>query len=354
MEETTALTVRQAAALLRMGQAAKAREILAKAVAAAPGHAEAWTLLARCELSLSSPEAALTAGQGALRADPGHTEAYWVTARARLDLGRPVQAERAATEAVRLDPARWYTHAVLAEARAFHPLPWIRRKALEPARRAVELGPYEPGAHIAAGVAAYRARRRRQARRHFEQALALDPTDDVALNNLALTDLARWRLGLAARRLMTSYTANPASPIPLHNLGVIAGRLVQAAQMLTVIGLIAMAVALAATDGDAVRRVLGGALLAAWALLVRAVVRLPRPARRWLARRVSGAGVVVWALLIVAPAGATLAAAVLPRDLALITVVVPLLILQGLGGVLLLPLLLRRMLRAVRAARADG
>ncbi|KWX09347.1 hypothetical protein TR74_10150 [Carbonactinospora thermoautotrophica] len=62
----------------------------------------------------------------------------------------------------------------------------------------------------------------------------------------------------------------------------------------------------------------------------------------------------MWALLIVAPAGATLAAAVLPRDPALVTVVVPLLILQGLGGVLLLPLLLRRMLRAVRAARADG
>ena len=156
---------------------------LSQIIAGDPRNAHAWCLMARAQLGQDRPRAALQAARaaGSLASDqewPRRLESM-----ALIHLGRDDEAADAAQHAVRLAPQRWYAHAQLAHALA-HDQPRLE-DARVAADRALELGPLEAGAHIAAGAVAAAAGRRDDAVEAFSMALSIDPENSVAHNELA-------------------------------------------------------------------------------------------------------------------------------------------------------------------------
>jgi tetratricopeptide (TPR) repeat protein/ADP-heptose:LPS heptosyltransferase len=149
--------------LLRDGRFEEALAALDARVAAVPGDGGAWGDRGVALLALSRHEAALESLTRAVALLPGSAEAHHNRAFALIRLGRPGEALACADEAVRLRPD-WST------------------------------------GHATRGLALRRAGRLAAARAAYLRAVACDPSDGRARNNLALATLAAgdfeqgWRL----------------------------------------------------------------------------------------------------------------------------------------------------------------
>jgi tetratricopeptide (TPR) repeat protein len=151
----------------------------------------------------------LAAADRAIAADPQYEWGFRLRAHALLALRRPKPAEAAAREALALAPWMWQTHATLADA-------LLRRggtRRIVAARRyadqVLRLAPHEADAHVLDAAVLARMSDLRRARQACQRALAIDPQCQAALHNLAVIDLARDRVGAAARKFTDALSLAP-------------------------------------------------------------------------------------------------------------------------------------------------
>lgn len=216
----------RAEALLGLGRAAEARTQITGVLAADPRNATALRQLARCQAAVGDLDDALATARLAIAAEPEAEHGHRVLSHVLLKRRDYQAAIDAARHALSLAPDNWRGHLSLVEA--------LRRvdgpQAYDAAGRLVELAPHEPDAHIAYGSAAAAAGERLLARRSFERALALDPRNATARNNLAVLDMREkaWRRALAGFR--ASQGMDPTQHLARHNLdrliGMVTGLLV--------------------------------------------------------------------------------------------------------------------------------
>ncbi len=170
-----------------------------------PRSPRAWCLMSRAQLGLGRARAALEAARTASSLDPSAEEPHRFASLALGELGLGAEAAAAAVEATRCAPDSWQAHARLACSLA------ALRNRLPDARRAAEraraLEPAEPGPHLAVGMVALAAGRRRDAKTAFCAALGADPQCFEAHNQLAVLGAggparrAPWlRIGSSLRR----------------------------------------------------------------------------------------------------------------------------------------------------------
>ena len=168
----TDLLLGQAGDLLDRGRAGRAATLLAPVVGEEPGNVDAWLLLARTQLALRRPAAALEAARAALRLDPGGLETlYWVSA-AYTATGRHDLALAAAGRACAEDPGNprlieRHGRALLAAGRL--------TEAERVLAAGVEYAHYDAGLRVAYGMALFALGRPRRAREAYGQALTLSP-----------------------------------------------------------------------------------------------------------------------------------------------------------------------------------
>lgn len=187
---------------LDRGLPARALERASEVLADDPDDADAHLLAARAHLGMGDAAEAVGATTRAVTLAPGSAVAVRLHAAALVSAGRATEARESAAEAVRIEPADAWNHAMHAlvlldtGARA--------REAQECAARAVGLDPEDPGLRLVQAQAALACgglRAARHARRHAQDALALDPLHGGAATFLADLDGRRGGSRATARAL---------------------------------------------------------------------------------------------------------------------------------------------------------
>jgi len=192
----TDLLLGQADDLLHRGRAGRAATLLAPVVGEEPGNVDAWLLLARAQLALRRPAAALDAARHALRLDPHGLETlYWVSA-AYTATGRHDLAIAAASRACAEDPGNprlieRHGRALLAAGRL--------TEAERVLAAGAEVAHYDAGLRVAYGMALFAVGRPLSAREAYGQALTLEPGHPQAEAELR-------RLSVAERRIVDAGT----------------------------------------------------------------------------------------------------------------------------------------------------
>lgn len=191
----TDLLLGQADDLLHRGRAGRAATLLTPVVGEEPGNVDAWLLLARAQLALRRPAAALDSARAALRLDPHGLETlYWVSA-AYTATGRHDLAIAAASRACVEDPGNprlieRHGRALLAAGRL--------AEAERVLAAGVEYAHYDAGLQVAYGMALFAVGRPLSAREAYGQALALEPGHPQAQIELRRLTVAEQRIVDAA------------------------------------------------------------------------------------------------------------------------------------------------------------
>jgi tetratricopeptide (TPR) repeat protein len=221
-------------ALVTLGRHRDALAVLARAAVLSPGDPAPWCLQAACHLSLGEPQAALTAAERAVAAAPANSWGHRVRALALAALDRPGDAEGAAAEAVRLAPASVVNLQLLAQCqvKAGH-----KAQGADTAERVRQLAPADPATWLLLNFVALRSGQPGEAARHALQALRLDPTNSLALNNLGVAYRHQFRFIRALQCFIRSWRLAPNAAHARRN---IAGALVSLA-VLTVVGTVQLA-----------------------------------------------------------------------------------------------------------------
>jgi tetratricopeptide (TPR) repeat protein len=173
-----------------------------------------------------------------------------------------------------------------------------RKQAYAAALQAIRIAPEVAGTHTTLGRVYMSIGERDAARRCFERAIGISPTDAAATTNLAILDLHGGRLNRAGQGLRSVAAANPGVAKHAYNVRVAATHWVmRALDFGTLAWLAQLALDLY------VRRPLGGILaLAVSAVYVTVTgvlyARLPKPMRRLVVEHLMGRHRVVSALFI--------------------------------------------------------
>nr|WP_051809552.1 tetratricopeptide repeat protein [Actinoplanes subtropicus] len=192
----TDLLLGRAGDLLHRGRAGRAATLLAPVVGEEPGNVDAWLLLARAQLALRRPAAALDSARAALRLDPHGLETlYWVSA-AYTATGRHDLAIAAAGRACAEDPGNprlieRHGRALLAAGRL--------AEAERVLAAGAEVAHYDAGLRVAYGMALFAVGRPISAREAYGHALDLEPGHPRAAAELR-------RLSHGERRIVDAAT----------------------------------------------------------------------------------------------------------------------------------------------------
>jgi tetratricopeptide (TPR) repeat protein len=190
-------------------------------VASDPQSLEAWCLLSLAHLGSGEDEDALMAARTAVACEPNAEWPHRLASVALEKLGRHREAVNEARESVRLAPDLWQAFVQLAMVLSREKSG--RKEALGAAREAVALAPHEADTHIALGVAAAAARKKAEANVAFNQALAIDPQNTVAHNELARLQLSTANLtrpsalGEAAGSFAAAVRSDPRADVSRRN-----------------------------------------------------------------------------------------------------------------------------------------
>lgn len=218
--------------------------VLGPHLASNPDDGEAWRLMARCQLGMDRPRSAEDAAQRALAIEPDSEWAHRLISIAYLDREIFSSARRAAEEAIRLDPNSWQAHHQRAHVDVEEGV--VNRRTWAAARRAVELAPEEPQAHLLLGLVALQSKNRSLAAAEFREALALDPNNAMAANNLAVVQSRRRRLASAGALFSSALRSSPNERLFAANLR---GVLRAWAMLLNLLGFIGCLILLSVTAG---------------------------------------------------------------------------------------------------------
>lgn len=273
----------RAKGLVGAGRFDQARPMLREALARDPDDGGLWCLLALCLIRLDEPDEAIEAAARAAALEPFEEWPHRLASIALVGKKRYEQATVAAREAVRRAPDLWQTHAQLALALHEVKRPQELDEAWYAASHATALAPQEAETHFVMGVVAQERGHAHVAERAYRQALALDPSNAGAMNNLALLELRRGRVSKAAEGFTSSIRADPALGVARVNVEAVGWRMLTFAYYIAFVGFWVLRFLLAESVGYGVRVGVGVLLVAVWAALaVRTVHRLPVPARRYL------------------------------------------------------------------------
>ncbi|MEV6306212.1 tetratricopeptide repeat protein [Actinoplanes sp. NPDC051861] len=176
------LTVARAAALFEHLQPENAAEVLAPALAANPGSAAGWILMARVRLALDQVEPALDAASRAVELAPDDPRPLGIASRALTLLGRHDEAMSMAYRAVVVEPKNplWHDRVAWALLAADRQL----GDAEQAARTAIGLDPGEAHYYFTHGVALAALGHVDQARQALLTSLRLEPGNPVAKHRL--------------------------------------------------------------------------------------------------------------------------------------------------------------------------
>lgn len=265
----------RARALLALGRPRDAETLLRTHLATAPDDAPAIAELARSVLAQDRLRDALDAASEAVRLSPESADAFVVLAETYRLRGARTEALSAASSAVALAPENWVTHYVRGLARLMAPAK--PRAALEDAERARELAPESSSVHVLIGMC-HGARGWHSAEREaYVEALHLDPSDVMAMNNLAALELNRGRLDFAGSHLRSGLATDPSERVLRHNFDTLLLRILWRLWLALIALGFAASLVLSSEGAWWQRAALGTAgLLLAGLMLARAIRRLPR------------------------------------------------------------------------------
>lgn len=184
LSSPTELGVARAAALFERVDPAAAAQHLEPVLAADPGSAAGWILMARIRLVLDEVDKALDAANRAVDLAPEDPRPLAIASRALTLLGRHEEAVTMAYRAVIADPKNplWHDRvawSLLAADRQY-------ADAEQAARTAVGLDPDEAHYYFTHGVALDALGHSDQARQAFLKSLKLEPENPVAQHRLAV------------------------------------------------------------------------------------------------------------------------------------------------------------------------
>jgi tetratricopeptide (TPR) repeat protein len=206
---TTESAAARADALIDAGRAHEAVVIVNQALAHDPDDVDLLGVLARAQLDVD-PAGARATAMRLISLRPESPQGYlfgsFAAAATRDRKAAAAFAEHAIAKAPNLGEA----HAQLAQALANDRK--RRRHARGAAARALELAPHSTLSRIAAGNVELGAGRKRQAAEHYRQALEIDPTNTVAMTNLAIVSKSRWNTGGALGGLQSTLALDPNDP----------------------------------------------------------------------------------------------------------------------------------------------
>lgn len=221
--------------LLDLGRPREAADLASRVVAAQPGDADGWVVLARSLESMDQPARALEVANRAIGLDPNAAEPHLIASRALRALMNMPLAIKAGQEAVRLAPMEAAAHVNLAIALASksrghlsafgHVRPRHLRLAAQHAAHAVRLAPYSTSGHFASGFVAAAASRRRLALQNYRQVLKIDPQHAAAHNNIAAIELGRGRLTKGGSGFARALSSDPSMQLARSNMRTTARRL---------------------------------------------------------------------------------------------------------------------------------
>lgn len=283
-------TTERARLLLESGRFDEARSLLREALARDNEDAGLWCLLSLALIRLEEPQEATSAAGRAAALEPEEEWPHRLASIALANQKRPDQAVAAAREAVRRGPALWQTHAQLALALHEVREAGARDEAWYTGSHAVTLAPEEAETHFVMGVVAQDRGQLAVAERAYRQALALEPANAAAMNNLALVELRRGRVHQAAEGFTSSLRADPGLGVARANVEAVGWRLLTFGYYIAFVGFWILRLLVGETLGNlgggmayGIRAGVGALLLAVWAVLGgRTVRRLPVTARRYL------------------------------------------------------------------------
>jgi len=171
-----------ARALIAGGQVAQGRAELERLDALAPRAAQPAVILGSLDLDAGNVASARTYASRALERDANAADALILAGRAAVEASDPAAAERFLTRATAADPTSFEAHSLLADL-------YTSRGDNDKARGVFESlakhNPQSAAARTAVGIVLERQKRVADARRWYEEALALDPTEPYAAHNLA-------------------------------------------------------------------------------------------------------------------------------------------------------------------------
>ncbi|WBB65083.1 tetratricopeptide repeat protein [Micromonospora sp. WMMD812] len=306
----------RAVALMRVRRHAEAAKLLRDLLADQPEHAGVLLQLARCHRILGQLAEAMRLVDRALGFAAAQQHLLVEKARILLAAGHPAHAAAAAQQALERAPRTWEAHGLLAEALLALGNPNRVVAARRHADTALELAPQVPDVHLLDARLHARMGRLRAARAACRQALALDPTYEPALSQLALLDAGQDRAGRAARGFSDALAADPQAGWSSESLAAVS--LALCWRLFDVVALAAVAhwVLFAAVGGTGRPVRLVAALLvlvaaAAWAL--RSWRRQPTAVRWQLRRHLNATSAVVCQLLTLVTAAGLVCGGLAPR-----------------------------------------
>lgn len=210
--------LRRAQALLEVGRVDEAAEILGRCLSSEPDSYVGHCLMANVESEREAWGPMLRSAQRAIAIRPEHEWGHRLSSIAHRHLLSPHTAVREAEEAVRLAPYSSQCYINLANCHLSMDGAGAAQSAYRAARKAVDLAPEEPAAHTTLGRAHAAADDSPSAQACYERALALDPLNSAARNNLAVEQLQAGRYTTAGRNLINALALDPHETMLQRNL----------------------------------------------------------------------------------------------------------------------------------------
>jgi len=209
--------VQRARALLEIGRWEHAQQELAEHLASQPQSVEGLCLLARCHQLAGRYGLMLESAEQAVAAAPDHEWPHRLRSIALGKLHRVAESVEAGQRAVDLSPNIWQTHVIHIDALLAQGSVEALRAAYRGARQAQQLAPEEPEVHNACGRLYQAISDPVAARACYGRALALDPQNSTARNNLAVVELRQGRATLAGERLRDVLAERPTEALYQRN-----------------------------------------------------------------------------------------------------------------------------------------
>jgi Flp pilus assembly protein TadD len=246
----------------RYGEAITAAE---QALASRPEDGRLLCLLAQAYLGSAQAPAALRAASSAAAQDPNSAWAQRLRSIAARLSGDPELGVAAARDAVRLAPYEWQSHLVLGSALLGLPGKRGVPEALSVAREATALGPEQTDCHALVGAALSAAGNPGGAEEAYRRALAIDPQNAPAINDLARISLGRGSHADAAGGFRNALATDPSQRAARRNLEVVLQRVARPFSLAVWIVCVVLA-RVVAGDGAQVGAVTRGACVGGFAI----------------------------------------------------------------------------------------
>jgi Flp pilus assembly protein TadD len=247
---TEDVSTSQIAALVDMRRHAEAITAAERALASRPDDGRLLCLLAQAYLGAGRAEDAHRVAAAASAQDPDSAWAQRLRSISARASGRTAEAVDAARNAVRLSPYEWRCHLVLGSALLGLPKREGVPEAVRVAYQAAALAPEESDCHALVGAALSSAGDADGAEAAYRRALAIDPQNAAAINDLARISLGRGAHADAAGGFRNALATDPSQRAARRNLEVVLQRVARPFSLSVWIACFVLARVVSSSDGN--------------------------------------------------------------------------------------------------------